>query len=287
MEKLFDEAGFEKGCYYNLGVKSGAMKAIIQDDRIKAVSLTGSEKAGAAVATAAAEVIKKSLLELGGSNAFVVLADADLDKIMDAAVKARMQNNGQSCIAAKRFILEKPIAEEFTKRFTEKVKALKMGDPLDKDTDIGPMAREDLAEELEGQMQKSIDQGAKLLHGGNRDKAKFEPTILSNVKPGMPAFDEETFGPVAAITVVNSEKEAIELVNKSRFGLGATICTRDLEKAKKLAYEIEDGAVFINELVKSDPRLPFGGTKISGFGRELGPLGIKEFVNAKTNYIAE
>jgi succinate-semialdehyde dehydrogenase/glutarate-semialdehyde dehydrogenase len=286
MERLFDEAGFAKDCYSNLGVKKSSVKAIIQDDRVKAVSLTGSEKAGAAVATQAAEVIKKSVLELGGSNAFVVLADADLANTIDTAVKARMINNGQSCIAAKRFILEKSIAEEFTEKFTRKVKALKTGDPLKEDTDIGPMAREDLAEELEKQMKKSIDQGAKLLTGGTRDKTKFEPTILSNVNPGMPAFDEETFGPLAAITVVNSEKEAIEMVNKSRFGLGATICTRDLEKAKKLAYEIEDGAVFINELVKSDPRLPFGGTKISGFGRELGPLGIKEFVNAKTNYIA-
>jgi succinate-semialdehyde dehydrogenase/glutarate-semialdehyde dehydrogenase len=238
------------------------------------------------VAEAAGKNLKKSLLELGGSNAFIVLRDADLDDIMDAAIFGRIQNNGQSCIAAKRFIVQNEIYDEFKERLVSRFQGLKVGDPNDTRVEIGPLARIDLAKELEEQMEYSLKKGAKLVLGGNRDKALFEPTILENVVPGMPAFDEETFGPLATLTRVDSVFQAIELANKSKFGLGATICSGDTEYAKQLATRIQDGAVFINSMVKSDPRLPFGGTKMSGYGRELGEFGIREFTNVKTYYVA-
>ncbi|HKK40730.1 MAG TPA: NAD-dependent succinate-semialdehyde dehydrogenase [Cryomorphaceae bacterium] len=285
IESLFKRAGFPKGVFSQVRIGGSRVKEVIDHPHVKAASLTGSEKAGKSLAAAAGEQLKKCVLELGGSNAFIVLKDAHLDSIMDTAVFARTQNNGQSCIAAKRFIVEAPIYDEFKNRLVEKFKELKMGDPMNEDTDIGPMARVDLAEELEEQMKKSIDAGAELICGGNRKDAMFEPTILAGVKPGMAAFDEETFGPLATLTKAESADDAIELANNTRFGLGASICTQNIDLAKILAQQIDDGAVFINELVKSDPRLPFGGTKISGYGRELGPLGIKEFVNAKTYYV--
>lgn len=285
LESLFKKAGFPEGVFSQVRISGSRVKEIIEHPHVKAASLTGSEKAGKSLAETAGAQLKKCLLELGGSNAFIVLRDADLEKVIDTAVFARTQNNGQSCIAAKRFIIEAPVYDKFRDALLKRFEALKIGDPTKEDTDIGPMAREDLAIELEEQMNKSIEAGAELLIGGKRDRAMFHPAILDGVKPGMAAFDEETFGPLATLTKANSADEAIDLANKSRFGLGASICTENIEQAKILAQRIDDGAVFINELVKSDPRLPFGGTKISGYGRELGPLGIKEFVNAKTYYI--
>ena len=285
IQQLFESSGFPKGAYQNLRISSKKVAQVIEHEAVKATSLTGSEKAGSAVAQKSGAEIKKSLLELGGSNAFIVLADAELEKMADLCVNARMQNNGQSCIAAKRIILEEPIAEKFTKMLIERIENLKVGDPLDEEVDIGPVAREDLAADLEKQMNESIGKGASLEIGGERKKAHFSPALLKDVKPGMPAFDEETFGPLLSVIIAKSADHAVELCNLSRFGLGATICTSDTDKAISLAKKIEDGAVFINELVKSDPRMPFGGTKISGYGRELGEFGIREFVNIKTYYV--
>jgi succinate-semialdehyde dehydrogenase/glutarate-semialdehyde dehydrogenase len=285
LENLFVKSGFPEGVFSQIRMSGSRVKEVINHPDVKAASLTGSEKAGKSIAESAGKQLKKCLLELGGSNAFVVLKDADLSEIMNMAVFARTQNNGQSCIAAKRFIVEAPIYKDFKAELAKRFRELTVGDPMQESTDIGPLARIDLAEELEEQMKKSIEVGAELLLGGKRDGAIFHPTILAGVKPGMPVFDEETFGPLATITKVDSAEEAIKMANQSRFGLGATICSANIEKAKKLALLIEDGAVFINELVKSDPRLPFGGTKISGYGRELGSFGIQEFVNVKTYYI--
>ncbi len=283
---LFEKAGFPKGAFQILAIGGKRVADVIDNDIVRAVSLTGSESAGISVATAAGKQLKKTVLELGGSNAFIVLRDADLDTAVDLAVTARIQNNGQSCIAAKRFLVDGEIFDTFLERFVEKWKNLSVGDPLKPGTEVGPMARVDLAEKLEKQMNDSVAQGAKILVGGERKGAMFQPAIMTGVRPGMPAFDEETFGPLAAFTRVSGVTEAIEFNNRSRYGLGATICTADLKMAEKLGRRIQDGAVFFNELVKSDPRLPFGGTKLSGYGRELGPLGIKEFVNAKTYYSA-
>lgn len=283
---LFEKAGFPKDAFRILAIGGKRVADVIENDIVRAVSLTGSETAGASVATAAGKQLKKTVLELGGSNAFIVLRDADLDVVVDLAVTARIQNNGQSCIAAKRFLVDGEIFDAFLERFVEKWKGLSVGDPMKPGTDVGPLARVDLAEKLEKQMNDSVAQGAKVLIGGERKGAMFQPAILTGVRPGMPAFDEETFGPLAAFTRVSGAAEAIDFNNRSRYGLGATICTTDLKMGEKLGRRIRDGAVFFNELVKSDPRLPFGGTKLSGYGRELGPLGIKEFVNAKTYYSA-
>ncbi|MEZ4888506.1 MAG: NAD-dependent succinate-semialdehyde dehydrogenase [Chitinophagales bacterium] len=285
MEEIFLEADFPEGVFQNLTISSDKVAGILEDKRVKAVTLTGSEGAGSAVASKAGKHIKKSVLELGGSNAFVVLDDADIDQAVEVGYWARLQNTGQSCIAAKRFILQEGIAEEFMEGFKTKFEAMQVGNPIEEDTKIGPMARADLAEELEEQMQKSIDKGAKVLVGGNRTDAKFTPTILTNVKKGMPAFNEELFGPVASVFTVKTDEEAVNLANATNFGLGDSLCTSNMERAKKLIPHFEGGAVFVNELVKSDPRLPFGGTKISGYGRELSENGIMEFVNKKTVYI--
>jgi succinate-semialdehyde dehydrogenase/glutarate-semialdehyde dehydrogenase len=285
IQQLFESSGFPKGTYQNLRISSKEVAGVIEHNAIKATSLTGSEKAGSAVAQKSGAEIKKSLLELGGSNAFIVLVDADLEKTADLCVNARMQNNGQSCIAAKRIILEESIADQFTRMLIERIENLKVGDPMEEDVDVGPVAREDLAADLEKQMNESIKKGASLEIGGERNKAHFSPALLKDVTPGMPAFDEETFGPLLSVIVAKSADHAIELCNQSKFGLGATICSSNIDKAIDLARKVEDGAVFINELVKSDPRLPFGGTKISGYGRELGEYGIREFVNIKTYYV--
>ena len=257
---------------------------IIKNPLVKGVSLTGSDKAGSAVAKITGKYIKKTLLELGGSDAFIVCKDADVDKAAKKAVIARMLNTGQSCIAGKRLLLHERIAEEFMEEFVKQVKELKSGDTMDEDTFIGTLAREDLAEDLEKQIQDSVKQGAKIVLGGKRDKAYYEPTIITNVKKGMPVFDQETFGPAMAVTTFKEDQEAIDLVNYSDFGLGVSIFTEDFTFAEKIVPAFEDGAVFVNELVKSDPRLPFGGTKISGYGRELSSHGIQEFVNRKTVY---
>ena len=284
IQKVFERAGFPKGCFTNLPIASAKVESIIKNPKVKAVTLTGSKPAGSAVASVAGSEIKKSVLELGGSNALVVFEDCNMEEAVKTAVQARFQNTGQSCIAGKRLLLHKNIAEEFTQKFVEEVRKLKSGDPADEETFIGVMARADLAEELHEQLTKSVKQGAVILVGGKRDGAYFEPTVVTDVTPSMPIFKEETFGPVIGITTFKNEDEAVYLVNSSNFGLGVSIFTEDFEKAKKLIPLFDDGAVFVNELVKSDPRLPFGGTKISGYGRELSEDGIKEFVNKKTVY---
>ena len=285
IEELFLEAGFDKGVFQNLRISADRVAEVIQNSVIKAVSLTGSGPAGSAVAASAGKEIKPSLLELGGSCGFIVLEDADLVTAARLGVKARMMNTAQSCIAAKRFIVVEAVYDRFLELFVKELELLRAGDPADENTQVGPLARLDLAEELAGQLKASLDQGARLVCGGHRRDAYFQPTVIEQVEPGMPAFDEELFGPVAAFVKARDAADAIRLNNLSQFGLGASIITANTEKALQLASEIEDGAVFINELVKSDPRIPFGGTKKSGYGRELGALGIREFVNAKTVHV--
>ncbi|MGY5849469.1 NAD-dependent succinate-semialdehyde dehydrogenase [Salegentibacter sp. F14] len=284
IEKAFQRAGFPNGCFQRLAIGSDKVEAIIRDPRIKAATLTGSNPAGSAVASIAGEEIKKTVLELGGSNALVVFEDAKLNETVKTCLMARYQNTGQSCIAGKRLLLHKNIAEDFLKEFTRQVRELQSGDPLNEDTFIGVLAREDLAKDIEKQVEESLKMGAEIILGGNRDSAYYEPSILINVKPGMPVFDEETFGPVIGVTVFKDEKEAVQLANHSKFGLGVSVFTEDMELAKRIIPQFNDGAVFINDLVKSDPRLPFGGTKSSGYGRELSAHGIREFVNRKTIY---
>jgi len=285
IEDIFLEAGFPDGVFQHLIIGHDLVEDVIKYPGVRAVTLTGSERAGSAVAAQAGKYIKRSLLELGGSNAFIVMEDADLEAAIAIGVNARMMNTGQSCIAAKRFILVGGTYEKFSSRFAEEVKKLKSGDPLDESTQIGTLARVDLAEELQKQMQASIAKGAKLLCGGKQEGAYHEPTVLMDVMPGMAAFDEETFGPLAALIPAKDNEEAFELAAQSNFGLGLTVMTNDVEKALSYADKVEDGAFFVNELVKSDPRLPFGGTKISGYGRELSKDGILEFVNRKTVYV--
>lgn len=285
LEKIFDKASYPKGVFQTVIAKGKQIERLLEHNGIKAVTLTGSEAAGKAVAAKAGEELKKSVLELGGSNALMVFEDADIKSAAKTAAWARFQNTGQSCIAAKRFIVVASVYDEFLAAFTEEVKAYKMGDPMDESTEIGPMARADLAEELEEQMQDALDKGARLILGGKRNQAHFEPTIIGDVNSKMRAFQEELFGPVATFIKVQSEAEAIELTNSSSFGLGASIFSKNPDRLTAYINQIEDGAVFINELVKSDPRLPFGGTKNSGYGRELSEDGILEFVNKKTVYI--
>lgn len=285
IEDVFIRAGYPRDVFQHLPIAHDEIEGIISNKNVKAVSLTGSEKAGSSVAAIAGKNIKKSLLELGGNNAFIVWEDADIDQAVSIAVNARYLNAGQSCIAAKRFILVDEIHDQFTEKLLKAVSELIAGDPMDKETQIGTLARIDLAETLHKQVQKSIEKGANLLCGGMRKGAFYSPTILSNVEIGMPVFEEETFGPVAAIIRAKDRDHSIELASHSNFGLGATLCTKDIESALNVSHQIPDGAFFVNELVKSDPRLPFGGTKISGFGRELGKDGILEFVNRKTIYV--
>ncbi|TRO66550.1 NAD-dependent succinate-semialdehyde dehydrogenase [Christiangramia sabulilitoris] len=284
IQKVFERAGFPESCFQNLVLSSSKIEDIIKDKRIKAVTLTGSKPAGAAVASTASNEIKKSVLELGGSNALLVFKDADIAESVKTCVQARFQNTGQSCIAGKRLILHESIAEEFLDQFLLQVRELKSGDPLEEDTYIGTLARVDLAEDLEKQIKESVKAGAKIVLGGKRDGAYIEPTVLTGVTPEMSMFKEETFGPAIGVTTFKTSEEAIDLVNQSDFGLGVSVFTENLDFAEKIIPEFEDGAVFVNELVKSDPRLPFGGTKISGYGRELSADGIQEFVNKKTVY---
>ncbi len=285
IEDIFEKAGYPKGAFQTLLTDHNKIEAMIGDDRIKAVSLTGSEKAGRKIAEVAGKHLKKVVLELGGNNACVVLADADLDAYLEVMVNARMQNTGQSCIAAKRFIVEEKIYDKFLKRFTKMVKDLKEGDPSKDSTKMAVLARPDLAETLKEQVEASLKQGAKVHYGNKQDKAYYEPTIITEVTPGMPIFDEETFGPVAAIIKVKNKKEAYQMLSNTRFGLGTMLFSEDTEDAKKHIAHVGDGAFFINEMVKSDPRLPFGGTRASGYGRELSKEGIMEFVNKKTVFI--
>jgi succinate-semialdehyde dehydrogenase/glutarate-semialdehyde dehydrogenase len=270
-------------------IDSEAVARLIADPRIVAVTLTGSERAGSAVAGQAGRELKKTVLELGGSDPFVVLADADLEAAAQAAADARLINSGQSCIAAKRFIVVETVADEFQKRFADELRSRRMGDPLSRDTQVGPQARIDLRDELHRQVEESVKRGAKRLLGGQIPSgpgAFYPPTLLSGVDKGMPAFDEETFGPVAAVIRAKDEGDAVRLANDSSFGLGASLWTQDRARAQRLAAQIEAGAIFVNGIVKSDPRLPFGGIKRSGYGRELSEYGIREFVNIKSVWIA-
>jgi len=255
---------------------------------VKMVSLTGSDKAGSEIAAIAGKYIKKSVMELGGSDPFIVLEDANLKSAAAMAVKSRMQNAGQSCIAAKRFIVVQEVKEQFIDMLAELIGKLKLGNPMEELTDVGPMAREDLARDVVRQINQSVRRGAKVIVGGNRPPWKgafVNPTLLVDVKPGMPAFDEEVFGPVASVIVAKDAEEAILLANKTVYGLGAAIWSEDLEKATRLAKRINAGSVFINGMVKSDPRLPFGGVNRSGYGRELSYHGLREFTNMKTMWV--
>jgi succinate-semialdehyde dehydrogenase/glutarate-semialdehyde dehydrogenase len=285
IETAFRAAGFPEGVFQTLIADVDAIQGLVADDRIGMITLTGSERAGSSLAALAGSHIKKTVLELGGNDALIVLPDADLDKAAAAAVQSRMMNAGQVCIAAKRFLVHQDIKATFTEKVLHLIQNLKQGDPLDPITQLGPLARLDLAETLERQLQKALAQGAILLYGGQRDGCNFQPTLLDNVQPDSIAFREETFGPLAAITTISSEEEAIKLANQSRYGLSAAIWTQDLDKAKILARQLEVGSVFVNAVVRSDSRLPIGGVKKSGYGRELSEVGIKDFCVVKTHYI--
>jgi succinate-semialdehyde dehydrogenase/glutarate-semialdehyde dehydrogenase len=282
IEKIFLEAGFPEGVFQSFIIDVDKVEGIVKHDIIQAVTLTGSEYAGSQVAALAGKYIKKSVLELGGSDAFIVLADANLEKAAKIASQSRMQNAGQVCISAKRFIVLEKVKEEFLHYFQKNISALVQGNPFDEKITTGPLARLDLAEKLEKQMESSIKSGARKIMGGERNGCNYQPALLDNVKPGMVAFDEETFGPMASIITVRNESEAINLANASRYGLSSSLWTNDLDKAAILAKEIEAGAVFVNSLVRSDARWPIGGVKKSGYGRELAEIGIKEFMNAKS-----
>ncbi|MEJ2555325.1 MAG: NAD-dependent succinate-semialdehyde dehydrogenase [Anaerolineae bacterium] len=289
IEDIFRRAGFPENVFSSLLVGSSQVNAIIENPLVAAVTLTGSTSAGRAVGKKAGETLKKSVLELGGSDPYVVLEDADLEGTVATCVSSRLINSGQSCIAAKRFVVVEAQREQFEKRFVERMRAVKMSDPMDEATEIGPQARHDLRDTLHSQVQKSIEQGARCLLGGEVPKgpgAFYPPTVLTDVRKGMPAYDEELFGPVAAIIPVKDEEEAIRVANDSSFGLGAAIFTQDIAKGERIAaYELQAGNCFVNAFVKSDPRLPFGGVKESGYGRELSHYGIKEFVNIKTVFV--
>lgn len=288
LEELFREAGTPEGLVSTLLINSSEVAAVLADDRIAAVTLTGSTEVGKIVAAQAGSLMKKQVLELGGSDPFLVLADADVELAAKMAVKARFSNTGQSCISAKRFIVDERVADRFVALFVAGVEALNTGDPTNRDNHIGPMARENLLTSLHSQVERSVKEGAVLLTGGRAKEGNgyyYLPTVLDHVKPNMTAAIEETFGPVAAVIRVRDEEEAVAVANATEFGLGAAIWTGDSEKGYTLARKIEAGAVFVNGLVASDARLPFGGIKQSGYGRELGEVGIREFTNVKTVWI--
>jgi len=289
IEAMFREAGFPEDLFRVLPVGSARVGEVIRDRRIRAVTLTGSGPAGSAVASTAGEVLKKTVLELGGSDPYVVLEDADLAHTVEACVTSRLINAGQSCVAAKRFIVVNAVLAEFEQRFVERMQAAQVGNPMDESTDVGPLARVDLRNELHEQVQASVAKGATVALGGtvpDGPGAFYPPTVLTGVQPGMPAYDDELFGPVAAIIGARDESDAVRIANDTEFGLGAAVFTRDIARGERIARdELEAGACFVNAFVKSDPRLPFGGVKASGYGRELAGHGIREFVNAKTVYV--
>ncbi|MBA2283966.1 MAG: NAD-dependent succinate-semialdehyde dehydrogenase [Ktedonobacteraceae bacterium] len=288
IERIFRECGFPHGAFRTVLVPGAEVSALIADPRVAAVTLTGSDAAGVSVAAASGQALKKNVLELGGSDAFIVLEDADLDAAAQMATRARFQNTGQSCIAAKRFIVVEAVAEAFEQKFVEATRKLHVGDPLQRETQVGPMARGDLREALDKQVRDSVKMGAHVATGGQPLEGKgyfYAPSVVTGVTPEMPLFREETFGPVAAVIRARDTDHAIELANDSQFGLGGNLWTRDIERARKLARRLESGGVFINGMTASDPRLPFGGIKRSGYGRELSTFGIHEFVNIQTIWI--
>jgi len=288
LRDAWEVAGLPKGLFAILNVESGKIPAVLEDRRVAGVTLTGSMRAGASIASQAGKLIKKSLLELGGADPFIVLADADIDQAVEAGIRARFNNAGQVCLAAKRFILEAPIAERFTTRFVEAAREIKVGDPLDAATTMGPMARVDLRDEAHEQVTKSVAAGATLLLGGKMidgPGAFYEPTVLSNVMPGMAAFDEEIFAPVAALTEARDIEHAIELANSNDYGLSGNLWTADVDRAQAIARRLETGGVFINGFTASNARIPVGGVKNSGYGRELSHFGIREFTNAQAVWV--
>ncbi len=285
LENLFRRAGCPSGVFQTLLIGADRVSGLIADNRIAGVTLTGSEPAGREVAAVAGRQLKKTVLELGGSDPFIVLATADVERAATVAVAARTINNGQSCIAAKRFIVVESVADDFAQRLVGGMRALRIGDPMDPKTDIGPLATPKIAAELEAQVRTSVERGARLLLGGSRMSGPgnfFEPSVITDIPSGTPAYEEELFGPVAQLFRVPDAAQALALANDTRFGLGASVWTRDAAEADWFAEEIESGQVFINSMVASDPRFPFGGVKSSGYGRELGPYGLREFVNIKT-----
>ena len=289
IEEIFAEAGFPENIFRSILLPSSKVDMVVKDHRIKAVTLTGSTPAGKAVAVLSGQYIKKTVLELGGSDPYIILEDADLEHAVDACVAGRLLNAGQSCIGAKRFVVVDQVYDRFEEMFVEQMKAAKYGDPFDDSVDFGPLARNNLREELHAHVDMSIEKGAKLILGGEIPDITgyyYPPTVLTDVKPGMPAYHDELFGPVAALLRAKDEKDAIRLANDTGFGLGAAVFTRDIERGKQIAeYELEAGSCFVNDFVRSDPRLPFGGIKGSGYGRELSHFGMKEFQNIKTVYV--
>jgi len=288
IEEIFAQAGFPAGTFRTLLVGSSQVKAVIEHPLVRAVTLTGSTPAGQAVAAQAGAALKKTVLELGGSDPYIVLEDADLDLAVQTCATSRLINSGQSCVNAKRFIVVRPLVAAFTQRFVDLMKTKKVGDPLAEGTDVGPQARADLRDDLHKQVRDSVAKGATILLGGEIPAGKgsyYPPTVLTNVKPGMPAYDEELFGPVASIIEANDEADAVRIANDSIFGLGAAVFTKDVARGERLTRDLEAGCTFVNALVASDPRLPFGGIKESGYGRELGSYGIREFVNVRMVYI--
>ena len=288
IERIFTESGSPEGLFQTLLINHDDADARIADERIAGVTLTGSERAGVAVASAAGNALKKCVLELGGSDPFVVFAGADLDAAVEYAVKARFQNNGQSCIAAKRFIIEDALYDRFVRRFAEAAAAQIVGDPMNEATHIGPLARADLRDTLAQQVTQSVVDGARIVTGGHAREGAgyfFDPTVVADVEVTAPMFEQETFGPAAAVVRARDEEHALELANRSNFGLGANLWTRDTERALRISEDVEAGMVYINGMVASDPRLPFGGVKRSGYGRELSSFGIHEFVNVQTVWL--
>jgi succinate-semialdehyde dehydrogenase/glutarate-semialdehyde dehydrogenase len=285
IEAVLRDAGFGDHEFQALLIESKQVQRVLEDERVKAATLTGSEPAGASVASIAAKHIKKSVLELGGSDPFIVMPSADIDEAAKVAVQARVVNSGQSCIAAKRFIVHDNIADQFITKFVDGMKALKVGDPLDESTDVGPLSMPQIADDIEKQVNESVARGAKLLTGGTRNGNFYAPTVLTDLADDALAARDETFGPVAAVFRVNDAAQAIRLANDTTFGLAASVWTNDRAEMQQFIDGIEAGQVFVNAMVASDPRVPFGGVKHSGFGRELGPHGIREFVNAKTIWV--
>jgi len=288
IEEVFRAAGFADHEVQVLRIDEETVGDVLADRRVRGATLTGSVPAGKAVAQQAAAQVKPTVLELGGSDPFIVCADADLEEAVSVGCTARMQNNGQSCIAAKRFIVERPVLDAFTDRLVETVEALTVGDPMDEATDVGPMARRDLRGDVHDQVEQAIGGGAVAAAGGHtleREGFYYAPTVLTQVEPGTVAFDEEIFGPVASVVAAEDADHAVALANDTRFGLGASVFTSDLDKGEEMARALDVGCAFVNEMTKSDPRLPFGGVKDSGYGRELSHHGIREFVNAKTVWV--